>query len=163
MTIPALGWASYSMDVEATRDEARRERELAERAGAREDALIRQGIRDKLSIAQHGYSEAELVQWRQEQEAERAERAERVAELEAELDRLDPRRIAARREQASRTSSLDSMERTLAQARELARDPEMLRFRREYHQREISRQRQYHESALGYLEISRTCGVGWPA
>lgn len=160
MTIPALGWASYQMDVEAARDEARREREQYEREQTREDAARLQGVRDNLSIARHGYSETELARFRQEQEAARMDK---VYELEAELDRIHPQRIAARREQASRASSLDSMERTLQRARELRNDPDMLRYRREWHQREISRQRQYHESALGYPEISRVAsGTGWP-
>jgi hypothetical protein len=68
-----------------------------------------------------------------------AERADRIAELEAELDRLDPRRRAVRVGESQRMA----MERTLDRARKVDADGYMARAVAEFdRRREIQRQRE---------------------
>jgi hypothetical protein len=103
---------------------------------------------ERQQIAAQGYSDRQLAEHRQQVEAARAER---VAELWAELERVDPQLAAAKRAEAARTSQAAEMEATLARARAVSRDPFMRRMREQWHEREARRGRQ----PAVYSEISR--------
>jgi fused signal recognition particle receptor len=130
--------------LEDRQAEARR----AERADEREGMLMAEAAAERQQLATRGWTDRELAVRQAQMEAERADR---IAELEAELDRLDPQRRAARRADAQRMAA----ERTLERAQKVDAEGYMARAVAEFGQRrQIQRQQQtqrdiaYHEQEL---------------
>lgn len=113
--------------------EAREERERQEqRAGEIEARRAEQAAADRMSLFTTGHTAAELEQARREREDTRQAR---VAELEAELDQLDPVRRAARQAETRRMSQAQQLEAQLARARQVRDDPFMAAEVRRFHER----------------------------
>ena len=145
--------ASVGLDLAERRELAG---EHAQRAQAIEEAETRRmmaGHQIHVEEVTFGYSGAELARHRQDAEAARAER---VAELEAELDRLDPqRRVSARRSQ----SDIDAAA-LLQRARETGNSPFMRQQVAELERREQRRRDEIERARLDRL--AEPPGGGWP-
>jgi len=97
-------------------------REYARRAQAADESEMRRQaaeFEDHLSIARTGHSARELDEIRRAREDARAER---VAELEEELNRIDPWRREARRAEAAPIGPMTATEQMLRRARKLGED-----------------------------------------
>ena len=123
---------------------------LAESRERGEDALAEQETLARMQIATRGYSDAELAQW----EAQRkAADEEELAQAWAVIERLDPARRAARRQEQAQAAERQRLERarrpegeSLMRARAADFDRKQGELRRTaaqveiaYHQGEIAR------------------------
>lgn len=147
----ALERLSYFGDLADQAEARQAEEQRAERAAQREAALMAAGAAERAQVFTRGYSDAELARHQGEQEARRQER---VAELEAELDRIDPKRARVRQAETQRAMAAYEAEQTLRRARETAADPFMRRQREAFHEREIAR-----KSAGRQAEMARHAGA----
>ena len=131
----ALERASRAMDVADRREERETEVRRAERADEREGMAMAEAAAERMQLAVRGWTDRELAT---QQALAEAQRQERIGELEAELDRLDPQRRAARRVESQRMA----MEATLGRARTVDADGYMARAVADYDRRQqIQRQR----------------------
>lgn len=156
---PIARAAAHAVRVDAIEAREEQDRRAALRDAREADRIMTEAA-ERQQIASRGYSDAELARAQADREGARQAR---IAELEDELDRIDPKRRAERAAEAKRGSQLARMDAVLGQAEELRNDPFMIRMQREWHQREIRRQAAYHESQAARLagrEITRSCDAG---
>lgn len=94
----------FGADAEV-REERDRLRRQAERRAEIEAAVAQRTALDRAQKLARGYTDAELQEFNAEREAAQAER---IAELEAQLDRLDPkrRRVQAQRQRDAQDAAL---------------------------------------------------------
>ena len=103
--------ARMAGDLEDARQERQRELSRYEAAERGEAYRAQREAQDRVERASRGYTSAELAEWQRQRDDRKAER---IAELNEELDRLDPSR---RRGQARRSDvQAESRERLLARA-----------------------------------------------
>lgn len=138
--------ASARTDRREEREQAER---MAERAAAIEGGLMYQEALDRSQIATRGVSDREMAV---RQARAEAARQERIAELEAELDRLDPVRRAARQAEGVRMAKDAADDRLLARATAAGADPFMKQEIRRFHERGAARERADRRAELARLE-----------
>ena len=101
---------------------------------------------ERQQLVTRGYTDRQLLE--QQAQAEAA-RNERIAELEAELERIDPRRRAARAAESQRMAAGAKIEDTLRRARSVDRDGSMSRRVAELdHRQELQR----HQAAQAEID-----------
>src|SRR5438045_25623 len=103
-------------------EERQAELERQARAERAEANLAQRAALDRAQLLARGYTDSELMHHQATQEAVKAER---VAELEAELEKIDPARATAKRAVTARAARDAADERLLAEARRSAADPFM--------------------------------------
>ena len=148
-----LGRASVGLDLAERRELAGEQAQRAQAIEAAETRRMMAGHEAHVQESLYGYSGAELARHRQDAEAARQEN---VAELEAQLDRLDPqRRVSARRTQ----SDVDAAA-LLHRAQQAGNSP----FMRQQ-VAELERREQHQRDELERARLERLAGPpggGWP-
>ena len=146
-----LGRAAHGLEIVDIHEQRAGAERHAELTGQAETRRMMADHDRHVGVASTGHDPAELARVQQDREAWRTER---IAELEAELIRLDPnRRATAQRSQAD----IDA-QRLLQRAREVGNSPFMKMQVVELERREQARRDELHrhQMARAEAELSRT-------
>ena len=153
-----LGGPRYVRSPELTggkedaKEERQRQNDLAERRNQAEATLMGRMAQDRLQLAVRGYTDDQLAAYNAER---KAVRDERIAQLEAELDHLDPARARVKA-QRSREAQ-DAV--TLARARAAGQDEYMRREVQRFDARQADRGAELARKRQD--ELSRLAAAGW--